>query len=101
MLTLKEWSLSKKPRLPFTFQIGTTDRVFTAEEQRNTLKRGPIRRSKLSKVELAVALESWKPSGEGLAVENMWNSRFADEEGNFYRYWSTKEGITIIKWYKQ
>ena len=101
ILSLKEWDLLRGSSAGFTFEIGTGDRMFTPEEQKSTLRRGPIKSSDLNKVALKAALESWRLPGEGLAVENVWNTSFVNNKGNFYRYWSTKEGIIITKWYKE
>jgi hypothetical protein len=87
----------KGPILSLTFQIGTTESVFTFEQQKSTLRTGVLEYSGLSKINLRKLGESfreyWGPP--------MWNNDFVDEKGNFYQFWSTNEGITITKWYKK
>jgi hypothetical protein len=97
ILSLKEELLLKRPFAPFTFQIGTADRVFAPEEQKATLRRGVLRETP----DLSKMLQDWERPSRLWGSHYMWNYDFVDGKGNFYRYWSTKEGITITKWYKQ
>jgi hypothetical protein len=98
ILSLKEWDLLRGSSAPFTFQIGTVERVFSLEEQEATLRRGGREAPDLSKLKQ----QAWKERpGKLLELNTIWNYDFVDEKGNFYRYWSTKDGITITKWYKQ
>jgi hypothetical protein len=92
--------MDKRPLTPprrFTFQFGTTVELFTPEEQKLTLRRGTIKIHDLSKV----AVPTWKPPAEGFGLDYMRNTMLVDEKGNFYRYWSTKEGIIVTRWHKQ
>jgi hypothetical protein len=98
ILSLKEELLLKKPYAGYTFQIGTTDQVFTAEEQEATLRKEVRKIPNWSEIK---KLRDLRPPGEGLELSHTWNRDFVDEKGNFYHYWPTKEGITITKWYKQ
>ncbi len=96
-ISIAEETRIKGPILSFTFQIGITESVFTFEQQKRTLRTGVLEYSGFSKIKLRKLGESvreyWGPP--------MWNYDFVDEKGNFYQYWSTKEGITITKWYKE
>ncbi len=97
ILSLKEWDLLKTHRIPFTFQVGTLDRVFTFEEQKRTLKRGVIKSPKLSKIKV----KRWDETKGQFWGPEIWHYDFVDEKGNLYLYWSTKEGIIIGKCHKQ
>jgi hypothetical protein len=98
ILSLKEELLLKKPSATFTFQIGTTNRVFTPEEQKTTLRRGGREIPDLSKLKQ----QTWKQlPGKLLELNTIWNYDFIDEKANLYHYCPTKEGIVITKWYKQ
>ena len=97
ILSLKEELLLKAPSAPFTFHIGTSDRVFTPEEQKATLRRGGRETPDLSKIREW----AWKELPGEFWGPRIWNYEFIDEKGNFYHYWPIKEGIIITKWYKQ
>jgi hypothetical protein len=97
ILSLKEELLLKKPSAPFTFQIGTADRMFTPEEQKATLRREGRETSDFSKIRE----RAWKELPGKFWGPEIWDYEFVDEKGNFYLYWPTKEGIIITKWYKQ
>ena len=98
IMSLKEELLSKKPYAGYTFQIGTADRVFTLAEQEATLRKKVRRIPNWGKTR---ELRDLRLPGERLQISNTWNRDFADEEGSYYRFCSTKEGIIIAKWYKQ
>ena len=96
ILLLKDELSLKKPSAPFTFQIGTADQVFSAEEQRASLRRGVREIPGMSEL----AERAWKePPGKSWGPE-IWNHDIVDEKGNLYHYWRTKEGIIIVKWHK-
>lgn len=62
MPSLKEELLLKKPYAPFTFQIGTADRVFSFEEQKRTLRKGVIKTGGAREIAL-----HWSPE-EGVTI---------------------------------
>lgn len=95
---MKEWNLLKMPRMPFTFEIGTVDQVFSPEEQKFTLRKGVREILDFSKIQLRASKEF---SGNFLELNTIWNYDFVDEKGNFYHYYPTEEGVIITKWYKQ
>jgi hypothetical protein len=80
-----------------TFQFGTMQQAFTPEQQKKTETSGSVRKKELGKVDLQV----WEKQRGMFWGPEIWNYDFVDEKGNLYLYWSTKEGITITKWYKQ
>jgi hypothetical protein len=98
ILSLREWNSLKIPRMPFTFQIGTVDRVFNPEEQKSTSRKGVREILDFSKIKLRRSKEL---PGKSLELNTIWNYDSIDEKGNLYHYYPTEEGVTIIKWYKQ
>lgn len=71
--------------------------MFTPEQQKKTEISGSARKKAAGKVDL----QDWEKQQGKFWGPEIWNYDFVDEKGNFYHYWSTKEGITITKWFKQ
>jgi hypothetical protein len=97
ILSLKEWDSLRGTSAPFAFQIGTSDRVFTLEEQKATLRKGEREVFDFSQIRL----QARKELPTILPGLRMWHRDFVDEKGNSYLFWPTKEGIIITKWCKQ
>jgi hypothetical protein len=98
ILSLKEWDSLRGTSAPFAFQIGTSDRVFTFEEQKAALRRGVLHETTDTR---KIKEQAWKEfSGKFWGLHSMWDYDFVDEKGNLYHFCSTKEGIIITKWYK-
>lgn len=97
ILSLEEWDSLRGTSAPYTFQIGTADRVFTPEEQNATLIKGGRETSDFSKIRLRAR----KELPAILPGLRMRHRDFVDEKGNFYLCWPTKEEIMITKWCKQ
>jgi hypothetical protein len=95
IVSLKEWNLLKAPRVPFTVQIGTADRVFAPEEQKATLRRAVRPTPGMSELEL----QAWKELPGEFWGPEIWNYQLIDETGNLYHYWPTREGIIMTRWY--
>jgi hypothetical protein len=79
-----------------TFQIGTVDQAFSAQQQKSTETRG----SRTNRSAGKIGLDAWNPPDEAWGPE-VWNPDYVDKRGHFYLYWPTAEGITITKWHKQ
>jgi hypothetical protein len=97
ILSIKEQLLLKEPYGPFTFQIGTADRAFNSEEQKATLRRGVRKALDLSEVKR----QAWQELPGEFWGSQIWDYEYVDQDGNFYHYWPTKEGVIIAKWHKQ
>jgi hypothetical protein len=81
-----------------TFQLGTTEQVFPPEQQQKT----EITKTPKNNEPDTIKSRAWEVAkSSNLWGPEMWNYDFVDEKGSYYLYWSTKQGITITKWYKQ
>lgn len=97
ILSREDERLLKKPYELFNFQIGTVDQVFTPGEQEATLQRGGREIPDFSKIKE----RAWKELPGKFWGPEIWDYEYVNEEGEFYHYWPTKEGMTITKWSKQ
>lgn len=82
IVSLKEDLSLKEPYAPFTFQIGTADRVFSPQEQEATLRRGVREIPGTSEL----AEQAWKEPPSKSWGPDMWNYDIVDEKGDLYHY---------------
>jgi hypothetical protein len=80
------------------FQIGTDEQVFTPEQQKSTEIITTQGNNKPSKIKN----QAWEAAkSKNLWGSEMWNYDFVDDKGDYFLYYSTKDGVTIIKWQKE